>query len=156
MSSKYYISNKRKEGYHHTYTIYDSYNEYTEDIDKSIYISVVKDFFKELSKEVIVNRLRWKMPFKIGTIRIQKKKNKSSVNARRINWEATKRLDKKMYHLNLHSNNNYFKFLWDKLSNTPGKGVYKFYPTRNNKRSLAKTIKERAKDPTLKDYNCLS
>lgn len=153
--NKYYVSQARAGLYKNTRTVYDFYDQYTGDIDKSSYVKIAKDFFTELSREIILNRFKFKLPSGLGVIRIQKKRNKPVINAKRIDWAKTKELNKKVYHLNLHTSGNYFKFLWER-GRVVNSRLYSFYPVRKNKRFLASEIKRRATDPMEKDYDCLS
>jgi len=147
--------------YHYTYTITDFYNDYVEEFSDNVtrdqYKNLMETFFETLRNEIIENRYRFKMPFHLGTIRIKKRKNPSSLRKNCLDYNKTKKLGKKIYHLNLHTGRYYFRWIWEKGRGIgyKNKTIYSFRPLRKAKRQLAAYIKKCANDPTLKDYDCL-
>lgn len=94
------------------------------------------------------------MPHGLPPLRIQKKPT-INVAKLRVDWEATKKYNRKMYHLNSHSDGYYFKFFWDKRKGSRhGGNIYKFYPNREHRHYLSHYIKKCARDPYVKDYDC--
>lgn len=110
----------------------------------SIYKLIVDTFHKVIANKMIEMGTRYKLPHKLGTISIRKKTNKSKV--RKIDFHKTKLYGETIYHTNYHSEGQYCFFHWDKdfpHAVFSFKQLYKFDPTRYNKRTLAKGIKER-------------
>lgn len=155
---KYAVSKNRKSCYHHTVSIYDFFESYQGPESKSVFIKVMKEFLHELMQDLIIEKKYiFKLPHGMPPIRVQKKKHKPDLSAHRVDWEKTKKLNKKIYHLNQHTGRYYFKFLWEKNINSKEgfiERTYRFYPSREHKRYLAKHIKKCASDPLTKDYDC--
>jgi len=150
-----------KKRYHLTYTLTDfsmEYcKEYPKDLSKSEYIRIMIRFFKLVRDEIIYNKFHFKLPNGLGLIRIRK--SKKGVTARKIDFNKSKLLNKKIYYLNLHSNRYFFKWYWNKTKEVslaiPGRKLYVFKPIRWGKKDLAKHIIECAKNPEVRDYDCL-
>lgn len=165
MSNKYATSQKRKHLYKYTKTIYDFYHSFGEqyselDVDKTLFISVAKDFLQELMEEQIIkSTYRYKMPYRLGILRIRKRTPTRTHGSQRIDWAKTKQLNKTVYHMNHHTGKSYFKFHWEKggaaYKHFRNRGIYMFKPARKNKRFLAAHIKHCATDPYTRDYTCL-
>jgi hypothetical protein len=151
---KYLVSKKRKSAYHRTVTIYDFFETYTGSESREKFISTLEDFFTELVQSLIIEKKYvFRMPHGMPPLRIQKKK--VILDKLRVDWESTKKNDRKMYHLNKHSDGYFFKFFWDKRSGTrTGGNIYKFYPNREHRHYLSHYIKKCASDPYLRDYDC--
>jgi len=132
-------------------TLKHIYQYYIKDISKSskyyqpynIYRAICEDANKELSDEILEGYF-FKMPYRLGTIRI--KKRKVDLNNLKPDFGLFNSSDEefKNKHLNTHSNNYYVRYYWTKRVETliKNKSVYSFIPTRANKRELAKRIKE--------------
>jgi hypothetical protein len=127
------------------YTIRDVYEESsdTPHVDYSTYRGVVMRFNELLMEKAIYNGEGVKLPQSLGVIRVKKKK--TNPKKRVIDFHKTKKFGVTVYHTNLHSEGYYGFFNWNK-DHPYGifrfKQIYKFFPTRTNKRKLAKTIKE--------------
>lgn len=155
---KYRVSNKRKELYNLTYTIYDFYHTYPlkDKIDKSTYININKEFFEELFKKIVIERKRFTLPLNLGLHRIKKRKITSKVKPR-LDFNKTKLLGVKVYHTNKHTNGYYFRWFWDKeRAKFKNKSFYTFELTKKNTLALAKEIIRCAKDPYVRDYDALT
>lgn len=156
-TKKYRVSNKRKELYRLTYTIYDFYQnfEHNKTISKEKYISILKDFFLMLTEKVITDRKKIELPNNLGSHRIKKiKQNKNKPP--RIDFNKSKLLGVKVYHLNNHSSGFYFRWYWDKYPYLiKNKKMYKFELTKTNSLLLAKEIFRCNRDPYIKDYDAL-
>jgi len=124
------------------------------------YAKVISEFNKEISRAIVEDSYEYRIPYRIGYLRIKKFKThfildnngNIKVNYLKPNWEATKKLwleneqckkDKKIvYHTNKHTGGFYFKWFLDKrTTNVRNMYVYAFYPSRYNQRLLSKTIK---------------
>lgn len=170
MSNNYKVLGKYKTpgaapwraAYHLTYTLNDFYlifkKEFPNMLTKKEYVDMAAQFFGEVRKEIVHNRYWFKMPFQLGTIRIKKRKNSTSLNAHKLNWVETKKAKKAIYHLNLHTGRYYFRWKWTRPRS--GKQVtnslyYGFKPLRVSKQFLKNHIMECNTDPGLRDYDCL-
>jgi hypothetical protein len=149
----------------HTHSISDYYDSYQSErkgwdkvLTKSQYVSLNKDFLFEVSLLIIREKFLFKMPYKLGTIRI-----KRILKSKRpgIDWEKTKKLGKQVRYSNLHTDGKGFRWSWDKPRfGITNQSYYTFKATRDEvkkeigTRGLAKYIKECSRDPYKKDYNC--
>jgi len=112
-------------------------------LDYKTFRSICEEFNKELSTEILEGYF-FKMPYRLGTIRIKKRK----VDLKNLKpdfglYNESEGLYKNK-HINEHSGNYYVRFYWNKNRETiiKNKSPYSFIPTRENKRNLAKLIKE--------------
>ena len=105
------------------------------------------------------------MPYKIGRLRIRKYKPKIKINedgtldksklfvdyanTNKL-WSTNKEAKKNkklVFHLNDHSNGYQHRWFWEKReSNIPNHSAYCFLPSRLNKRTLAKALKDENTD----------
>jgi hypothetical protein len=93
--------------------------------------------------EIISNGYFFKLPYRLGDIRIKKRKiNLDNLKPDFGNFNKTELKNK---HLNEHSGNYYVRFYWNKIIATlvKNKSAYCFIPTRTNKRNLCHLIKEK-------------
>jgi hypothetical protein len=145
------------------YGIRETFSFYKEEggtVEYSIFAKVLKEFYQELANLIIFKAFDFKMPFRLGRLRIRKYKPKLKSNEDgsldmtryRPDWAATKKLwaaneeakkqKKLVYHLNDHSNGYQHRFFWEKrTSNIPNHSAYCFLPSRKNKRTLAAELK---------------
>jgi hypothetical protein len=148
----------------------DMYKYYTEEIkgkpemyqvSYSDYTKVLNKFNKDISKAIMEDAYEYILPKRLGTIRIKKYKPKLKLDEEGnlktkylpVNWKATNDLwasnpeakasKKRVYHLNNHSDG--YRYIWyysTYRSNLPNKSLYRFIPTRTNKRELSALIKD--------------
>jgi hypothetical protein len=131
------------------------------------YNSICKEFNQLLSDLIIYNAYEFKIPYRIGPIRIRKYKarlkidpvtNKLQTNTLPVDYKATKLLwsedeearlnKKKVYILNTHTDGYRCTWFWSKKRcNIPNKSVYQFIPCRRNKRALAEALKLEEQKP---------
>lgn len=133
-------------------TLKQSYEYYIKDlentskyyIDYKTYRQICETFNKEIFKLIIEEGYFFKMPYRLGTIRI--KKRKIDLNKLKPDFGLYNKTEEslKNKHLNEHSNNYYVRFYWNKQQDTivKNKSYYSFIPTRANKRYCASIIKE--------------
>jgi hypothetical protein len=114
-------------------------------IDNKTYRSICEDFNKMIMTEIIENGEFFTMPYRLGIIRI--KKRKVDLNNLKPNFGLFNETNIKTKYLNEHSGGYYCRFYWNKHVDTivRNKTAYSFIPTRYNKRYLAKTIKEQGR-----------
>jgi hypothetical protein len=84
----------------------------------------------------------FKMPYGLGFIQICKYKPKSmTVQSLSVDYKASKEYDKKIYHLNEHSEGNKYRLYWSKIPRVfPDRYKYQLCLVRQNKRKLAQLI----------------
>lgn len=138
------------------YTIASFYNNYLKDIesdtvydiDYNKYRAIVTDYFKYLQKQLIEEGKVIKLPYRMGTVQIIKKKPKYyDKRSLRIDYQATKQTGKLIFLLNEHSDEFKYRYLWSKTDiMVPNKSMYQLVATRANKRRLAVIIKNKELD----------
>jgi len=167
------------------WTIKDSYDDYMEGLESDLdelkkesndeditvknhpfYINYASykeffiNFFIEISKAIIREKLIFKIPYRLGYISIRKKKTK--VDRKLPNFKIYNETGKIVSHSNIHTNGYYFYFEWDKTSSYYTKfknqSFYRFDVNRGNDkivgaRGLSDWIFKCYKNPTLKDYD---
>lgn len=164
-----YKRGKSGERYKYTFTITDSYEEYSQingkfAIDKKLYINILKTFFWELSRLIITKRYHFKIPNRLGFLRIKKNKNFKSLNKNKLDFAYYHKTGKKRYWLNTHTDGQYFYWGWEttkfRYGQFTNKSYYVFIPNRGNddmigKRGLSQWIIKCANDPRMKDYDVI-
>lgn len=135
-----------------SYTLTDIYKYYINKFDKNskynieynIYRSICNDFNKMISSKIINDGYFFKIPYRLGTLRV--KKRKINLNNLRPNYKLFNSTNGKINnsHLNEHSGGYYVRFHWTKKKDAivKNKTPYSFIATRENKRNLAKVIKD--------------
>ena len=109
-------------------------------------MTILDDYFKEISKGLLAGKTAYKMPFSLGYIEITKRKLDLS-KLKRVDWKTTVETGKTIYHLNEHSDGFDYKIEWDRIRNAVRNAkLYVFSPTRKMKRTLAKLIKNKEFD----------
>jgi len=129
-------------------TLKHIYQFYIKDIDRNskYYIdyrtfrTVCEEFNKELSKEILEGYF-FTMPYRLGTIRI--KKRKIDIQNLKPDFGLYNKTGLKNKHLNEHSDGYYGRFYWNKRIATivKNRSIYSFIPTRDNKRSISRLTK---------------
>lgn len=141
--------------------IYKSYKDSVKNpVTKEQFRKILNKFNDETTNLIINESFEFRLPYRLGYLRIKKFKLKLKLDADgklkksalKIDWKATNTLwkenevakeEKKLvYHTNQHTNGNYFKWFWDKgPSNVSNLSVYQIKMSRANLRSLAKAVK---------------
>jgi hypothetical protein len=137
----------------HPYCFRDMYLEYISDIDEGSpyyvtykeYVDICSMFYKSLSKALIEDGIKFKFPFALGELYVNKHKLKYNSKLP-IDWQLTVKEGKKVYNLNEHTAGFGYKFFWTKPYKVVNKFTYRLVFTRENKRHLAKAIKQYKKD----------
>lgn len=145
------------------YNLSDMYESYAEShsgnplylVEKQRFYDLCSEYYKAVVDKIIYEDKVFKMPFSVGEINIQKYKPELEDVKKRtsfIDWKNTAKVGKIVYHLNEHSNGFKFTIKWKKKKNVIRYvEIYKFVPTRNFKRTLAKVIKNKESDFFEKD-----
>ena len=126
-----------------SYTTYDIYNNY--DKKDQIPYSTFRNIVDKLNYSILFvlqNGQNYKLPCSLGTVQIVKYKpkeyNKHSLS---IDFNESKKLDKRIYHLNEHSNGYKYRLYWSKQPfSFTNRYKYQLCFTRANKRQLAQLI----------------
>lgn len=138
------------------YTIPDFYKAYKDKIEKgspydvsyNTFRDVLELYYKGIRDIIIDDGLPFKIPCNLGELQVVKKKiNYNKMLPSSIDWVNTLKYGKVIYHLNDHSDNYKYLFMWNragaKLKNI---SKYRFVPTRTNKRKLASYVKNKVRD----------
>lgn len=141
-----------------SYTITDFYKAYCEYVDDNPlyqieykkFREILTEYFKYLRDELIENGKEIKLPCRMGTLQIVKHKPKEySGKSLRIDYAASKKYGKMIFHLNEHTNGFKYRAYWNKhVMLTHNKTHYQLVMTRDNKRHLAQILKNK-----IRDYN---
>ena len=128
----------------------DAYKEFKKDNDKSrhatidysLYKGICADFNKAIVNHILEDSGTFKVPHRLGEIRIQKKKmNFSFSKTLMVDWKKTNEVGTRVYHMNDHSDNFRYKWYWRKSrAIIKNKSAYSFTATRANKRTLASNL----------------
>ena len=141
-----------------SYTEVDFYSHYLDKIkhnknskyylSKVEFANICKDFNQLISEKILREGYIFKLPFYLGRIYIKKVAMPVKKEKLHLDYKKTKELNKPIYHMNTHSRDNFYRWQWQKADrlNTHMRKLYKFVPTRKNKRTLAKIILNREFD----------
>lgn len=131
-----------------TFNISDYYKFYTEiedsPLDKNTYTSIINNYFEEIMELIRTDRLEFRFPGQLGTVLLVTRKVNN--NNLQIDFKHYNKTGEKVYLFNDHSNGKYALYKWYKGRDNnlfKYKKYYNFVPTRANKRTLAKYIKEK-------------
>lgn len=130
-----------------SYTTIDMYNYYlSKNIDSKVSYVRFKRIIDEMYK-IILDRIQnrsecFKMPCGLGFVMIIKYKPKSySTKSLSVDYKQTQLQNKRIYHLNEHSNGYKYRLFWSKQPYTfADRYKYQLSFVRENKRRLAKLI----------------
>jgi len=144
---------KRGEGnYKKDFGSDDAYKYYKKNVipelqvDKQTFRKICDEFNKEFIEEILRNSEEIRFPYRLGTLRIKKSKMKyDDKNKLKIDWAQSKKLGKRIYHLNDHTGGYKYRFYWSKgiVKNIT---AYSFIPTRTNTRTLASILKDKERE----------
>lgn len=151
--------NKTHHGIAEVYKFYQSNSDAP--LEYSMFGKIYKAFFAEISRIIIYEAFEFRVPHRLGRLRIRKYKPKVKVNSDgtldksrlRPNWgktnalwarsEEAKKNKQLVYHTNDHSDGYQHRFFWEKrMMNVPNYSAYSFIPARANKRELAAVLKD--------------
>lgn len=123
-------------------TFRDMYKTMPIDIDYSLYKRILDEMCTIILEHVLERSEGFKMPYGLGIIQVCKYKPKTLTPASlSVDYAASKLYDKKIYHLNEHSDGYKYRLYWSKIPRTfPDRYKYQLSLTRSNKRRLAQLI----------------
>tara|TARA_R110000868_G_scaffold14414_3_gene67085 strand:+ start:3307 stop:3855 length:549 start_codon:yes stop_codon:yes gene_type:complete len=115
-------------------------------VRQPLYRKIINDMFKLIAHDLVYKGTQFQLPCMMGTIGLRKRKMDFDFllneNLLQIDYAASKKYKKIMYHTNDHSNNFRYKWKWKRRE----KNAYRFVPCRAMKREAAKVIKLKLND----------
>lgn len=124
-------------------TLGDLYNKYLKeddcmDITEQEFKKAAKLIFNSIIDDIISGK-RHSLPYSMGVLYLDKFKLKGL----KIDFGATRKLGRKVYFTNFHSNGETFKLKWSKPSTKfKNKKLYKFRLTRRHSRKISSLIRD--------------
>ena len=125
-----------------SYTFRDIYRTMPVEASYELYKRVLDEMCKVILEIIFERSEGFKMPYGLGFIQIGKYKPKTyTEKSLSVDYQASKTYDKKIYHLNEHSDGYKFRLYWSKVPRTfPDRYKYQLNLVRQNKRKLAQLI----------------
>ena len=107
-----------------------------------LYKRVLDEMCNVILERVLERSEGFKMPYGLGFIQIGKYKPKNyTEKSLSVDYKSSKAYDKRIYHLNEHSDGYKFRLYWSKIPRTfPDRYKYQLSFVRQNKRKLAQLI----------------
>ena len=123
-------------------TFRDMYHTMPIEVDYSLYKRILDEMCTIILEYVLERSEGFKMPYGLGFIQIGKYKPKTlTPDSLSVDYKASKEYDKKIYHLNEHSDGYKYRLYWSKIPRTfPDRYKYQLSLVRQNKRKLAQLI----------------
>lgn len=112
------------------------------EVDYSLYRRVLDEMCAVILEHVLNRAEGFKMPYGLGFIQVGKYRPKTlTQQSLSVDYKASKEYDKRIYHLNEHSDGYKFRLYWSKIPRTfPDRYKYQLGLVRQNKRKLAQLI----------------
>ena len=112
------------------------------EVDYNLYKRILDEMCKVILEHVFEGSEGFKMPYGLGFIQVGKYRPKSlSPQSLSVDYKASKEYDKRIYHLNEHSDGYKYRLYWSKIPRTfPDRYKYTLSLVRQNKRKLAQLI----------------
>lgn len=138
-----------------SYVIKDFYQAYLDfigtnklyQVDLTTFRSILKDYIEYVNNEIFYKSREIKLPGRVGSICIVKKRPPIERARLRVDFRATNELKKTILHLNEHSEGFNYRFFWSKKDSIVRyKTAYELVMSRANKRKLASIIKNKQAD----------
>lgn len=125
-----------------SHTFRDMYRNIDIDIDYLTYKRILECMCKVILNHVLNSSEGFKMPYGLGMIQIGKYQPKNyDSKSLSVDYKASKEYNKRIYHLNEHSDGYKFRLYWSKIPQTfPDRYRYQLNLVRANKRKLAQLI----------------
>lgn len=124
------------------YTFRDMYRSMPIEVPYDQYKRILDEMCKIILETIFEGSDGFKMPFGLGFIQVGKYKPKEfTPKSLSVDYKASKEYDKRIYHLNEHSNGYKYRLHWSRLPQTfPDRYRYQLSLVRANKRLLAQYI----------------
>lgn len=112
------------------------------EVDYGLYKRILQSMCKVILQHVLNASEGFKMPYGLGFIQVCKYRPKSLTGkSLSVDYKASKEYNKKIYHLNEHSDGYKYRLYWSKIPRTfPDRYKYELSLVRQNKRKLAQLI----------------
>jgi hypothetical protein len=135
------------------YCLGDMYKDYIKDkpegspyyVTYKEYVDYCSMFYQMISKAIVDDGYRFKLPWSMGEVFVVKRKTKYG-SKQPIDWELTLKDGARRYNFNKHTSGFSYSFFWTRPYKIKNKYMYRLVLTRTNKRYLAKAIKQNKKD----------
>ncbi len=123
-------------------TFRDLYRTMPIEIDYGLYKRILEEMCRIILNAVLDSSDGFKMPFGLGFIQVGKYLPKAlNDKSLSVDYKASREYDKRIYHLNEHSNGYKYRLYWSKIPRTfPDRYKYQLCFVRQNKRRLAQLI----------------
>lgn len=123
-------------------TFRDMYKTMPIEVDYGLYKRILEEMCKVILEHVLEHSEGFKMPLGLGFIQIGKYRPKTlSPESLSVDYKASKEYNKRIYHLNEHSDGYKYRLYWSKIPQTfPDRYKYQLSMVRKNKRRLAQLI----------------
>jgi len=124
------------------YTFRDMYRSVPIEVPYAQYKRILDEMCNIIRETIFERSDGFKMPFGLGFIQVGKYKPKSyTFKSLSVDYKLSKELDKKIYHLNEHSDGYKYRLYWSRIPQTfPDRYRYQLSLVRANKRLLAQYI----------------
>lgn len=112
------------------------------EVDYGLYKRILDEMCAVILESVLERSEGFKMPYGLGFLQVCKYKPKTMTQqSLSIDYQASKEYDKRIYHLNEHSDGYKYRLYWSKIPRTfPDRYKYQLGFVRQNKRKLAQLI----------------
>ena len=95
------------------------YRKMPVEVDYSVYKRVIDEMCKVISKHVLNASEGFKMPYGLGLIQVCKYRPKTLTDkSLSVDYKASKLYNKRIYHLNEHSDGYKYRLYWSKIPRT--------------------------------------
>ena len=123
-------------------TFRDLYRTMPIEIDYGLYKRILEEMCRIILDTVLNSSDGFKMPYGLGFIQVGKYLPKAfNSKSLSVDYKASREYDKRIYHLNEHSNGYKYRLYWSKIPRTfPDRYKYQLCFVRQNKRRLAQLI----------------
>lgn len=123
-------------------TFRDMYSTMPVEVDYGLYKRILDEMCTVILDYIFERSECFKMPYGLGFIQVCKYKPKSlTAQSLSVDYKASKEYDKRIYHLNEHSDGYKYRLYWSKIPRTfPDRYKYTLGFVRQNKRKLAQLI----------------
>jgi hypothetical protein len=112
------------------------------EVDYELYKRILDEMCRIILDAVLNSSDGFKMPYGLGFMQVGKYRPKTlSGESLSVDYKASREYDKRIYHLNEHSNGYKYRLYWSKIPRTfPDRYKYQLSFVRQNKRRLAQLI----------------
>lgn len=112
------------------------------EVDYELYKRILDEMCRIILDAVLNSSDGFKMPYGLGFMQVGKYRPKTlSGESLSVDYKASREYDKRIYHLNEHSNGYKYRLYWSKIPRTfPDRYKYQLCFVRQNKRRLAQLI----------------